>query len=217
MAIYEVNPDYPVPGQPFQLYQCPEVRNNPANQSQLAYWYNGQSLTPTYPPTLSGGNQGYQGMAQPMDSRRYDAPQQPMMQMPQQQQPAQLGFNQLAESRRFAGQQPAQPQIQTIAGTQNPWAVQTTSAPVQTSNPYVASMMPQLSSHLTFDRSTAWGDQPSYNVPIPPQINWGSQPQQPVAQQQPQMVAPVYPVQQSNVPPVQNWEAIAAENWKGVR
>ena len=181
MAIYEVNPDYPVPGQPFQLYQCPEVRNNPANQSQLAYWYNGQS------------------------------------QMPQQQQPAQLGFNQLAESRRFAGQQPAQPQIQTIAGTQNPWAVQTTSAPVQTSNPYVASMMPQLSSHLTFDRSTAWGDQPSYNVPIPPQINWGSQPQQPVAQQQPQMVAPVYPVQQSNVPPVQNWEAIAAENWKGVR
>ena len=81
MAIYEVNPDYPVPGQPFQLYQCPEVRNNPANQSQLAYWYNGQSLTPTYPPTLSGGNQGYQGMAQPMDSRRYDAPQQPMMQM----------------------------------------------------------------------------------------------------------------------------------------
>lgn len=207
MAIYDTNPDYPVPGQPFQLYQCPEVRNNPANQAQASYWYNGQNLTPTLPATLSGGSQmAFGGYGQPNDSRRYDAPAQPMA-MPQQPQP-QFGFNQLAESRRNV---PAQPPIQTISGTPNPWAVQTTAAPIQTTNPYVASMMPQLSPHLSFDRSTAWGDQPSYNVPIPPQINWGSQPQ--AVQQQAQPVAPVYPAPQSTLPPAQNWEAIAAENW----
>jgi hypothetical protein len=204
MAIYDTNPDLPIPGQPFSLYQCPEIRNSQIAAQQASYWYNGQSLTPqTTPGQFSWGS------APQTDSRRYDAPAPIAAPQPT------YGFNQLAESRRNAPapQFPAQPNVQTIGS--NPWAVQPASVPLQPENNYVNGMLPQYSSHFSFDRSSAWGDQRSYTAPIPPQINWGQpQPQQQTIQQNTAMVQMAYPSQPAQVPAVENWELMVAQNFQ---
>jgi hypothetical protein len=154
-----------------------------------------------------------------MDSRRYDAPQQPMM-MPQASQTPTYGFNQLVENTR-RNDVPVVPQ--------NPWAVQPTAQPQQPMmmpqpETYVQQYDPRYSAiyqcHPSFDKKAGvWGVQEVYNPVMPPTVNWGSAPSA-VPSQVPQygymmsQPMPVMQYPQVQQPIQQNWAEIAMQNWK---
>lgn len=206
-SIFNVNPDpdYPVlNGIGFSQHTC-QPYNVQAQQQQ--FYYNGQSVMPTFPqPNM-------------MDSRRYDVPQQPMM--PQASQAPTYGFNQLVENTR-RNDVPAVPQ--------NPWAVQPTTQPQQPMmmmpqpETYVQQYDPRYSAiyqcHPSFDKKAGvWGAQEVYNPVMPPTVNWGSAPSA-VPSQVPQygymtsQPMPVMQYPQVQQPIQQNWAEIAMQNWK---
>lgn len=206
-SIFNVNPDpdYPVLSGPgFVQHTC-----QPYNvQQQQQFYYNGQSVMPTFQqPNM-------------MDSRRYDMPQQQPV-MPVQQSAPTYGFNQLVENTR---------RNDAPAMTQNPWAVQPIAQPQQQPmmmpqpEPYIQPYDPRYSAiyqcHPSFDKKQGvWGTQEVYNPIMPPTVNWGAAPAA-VPSQVPQygymtsQAMPTMQYPQVQQPIQQNWAEIAMQNWK---
>ena len=202
--IFNVNPDpdYPVlTGPGFIQHTCQPYNVQPQYQQQ--FYYNGQSLYPQQQPN-------------PMDSRRYDAPPQPI-----QSGTPTYAFNQLVEATRRTDT--------TQPNTQNPWAQQPVQpvqqqqmvqpvpfqqmpAPVDPNYYQSGCCDPRYSAiytcHPSFDKKQGvWGDQEVYNPILPPTVNWGAAPVVPTNVPQYGYIQsqPMMPYPQIQQPVQQNW------------